>query len=220
MSERPAPDGWANRVGGPRLAPARRTTGVAGIGLLARRLRALITIGLLLSAVPAAGAAPAASPDRQGGYVSSFELTGAVARPRQYTLADLQRLPAIYVASRCLVEGTSQLADHAYKGVPLWTLVAEAQLTIPEVKADPPLRGYVVAIASDGFPAIVPLVEIDPAYNRRDVIVAYERDGQLLDPSLGMAQLVVPGDATCARNVFWLARLEVRYVDPATTTGR
>ncbi|SRR5579884_1620094 len=183
-----------------------------GLGLVRARRLALAAVALLAGAT--APAAPlAAAPAHQSGYVPSFEVAGAVAQPGRYTLADLQRLPAIYVASHCLVEGTSVLDEHAYKGVPLWTLLAAAQPTIPAAGADPSLRGYVVATASDGFSAIIPLVEIDPAYNRRDVIVAYERDGELLDPSLGMAQLVVPGDVSCARNVFWLARLEVRYVD-------
>jgi hypothetical protein len=162
---------------------------------------------------------PAALMASEGGYSPSFDVTGAVVRPRRYTLADLQSLPPVTVASRCVVEGTSELADHSYKGVLLWTLVAEAQLAIPPADADPALRGYVFAVATDGFPAILPLVEIDPTYNHRDVIVAYERDGQPLDESLGMAQLVVPDDPSCARNVFWLAHLEVRYVAPLASAS-
>ena len=171
-------------------------------------------MGTMVHAAP-----PAAPTASQEGYSPSFDVTGAVVRPRRYALPDLQVLPAVSVTSRCVVEGTAVLADHGYKGVLLWTLVAEAQLAIPQADADPALRGYVVAIATDGFPAIIPLVEIDPTYNGRDVIVAYERDGQPLDESLGMAQIVVPDDPSCARNVFWLARLEVRYVEPVASTS-
>ena len=43
---------------------------------------------------PRAGAAMPPDEGQPGGYSPSFELTGAVLRPRTYTLADLQRLPA------------------------------------------------------------------------------------------------------------------------------
>jgi DMSO/TMAO reductase YedYZ molybdopterin-dependent catalytic subunit len=172
-------------------------------------------------AAPLAQAAPLATElDQRGGYVSSLEVAGAVTRPRSYSLEELRALPFVDVTHRCLVGASSRIEDHGYRGVLLWSLLAEAGIERVGGPSPQSVRSYVVATASDGFEAIVTLSEIDPLFDRREVVVAYERDGQLLDQSLGMAQLVVPTDTSCERDVFWLMRLEVRHIDSPPRTGR
>ena len=170
---------------------------------------------MLVCAVIAAGAAtsrPARS-RQAGGYSPSFKVAGTVARPAVYTLDALRVLPSVIVAHRCVSETTHKVQDHSYRGVPLWSLIAEARPVDASGEPLDSLVSYLVATASDGFPTIIALAEIDPELNGRRVIVAYERDGELLDESRDMAMLVVPEDASCAREIFWLARLEVRSVD-------
>jgi hypothetical protein len=65
---------------------------------------------------PAGGAQAA-----QSGYAPTFEVTGAVARPRSYTLDDLRRLPAIDVIHQGVLGGTHAWQGHAYRGVLLWS---------------------------------------------------------------------------------------------------
>lgn len=169
----------------------------------ALRLLLLVTLALAGGTSAARGAQ-----SEQGGYAPSFEITGAVRQPCSYELADLQRLPAIDVIHSCINENTHALQSHAYRGVLLWTLLVEAQPALP----GDALGGYLAVSASDGFEVVLALAEIDPAYDRREVIVAYERDGTLLDETLGMAMLVVPDDRTCGRDVFWLTRLDLRHL--------
>jgi len=147
-------------------------------------------------------------------------VAGAVARPRSYTLADLQRLPAIEVIHQCVVGGTHTLRVHAYRGVLLWSLLADAGIAVPPGPAPASLRSYVVAEGSDGFAVVIALAELDPEFNRREAIVAYERDGQPLDQTLGMAQTIVPSDLNCERDVYHLARLEVRELNSPPGGGR
>jgi DMSO/TMAO reductase YedYZ molybdopterin-dependent catalytic subunit len=189
--------------------------------------RWLVLLSALLAASP--GGAVADSPAdaiaagtgaAQSGYVPSFEVAGAVTRPRSYTLADLQQLPAIDVIHHCVLGDTHALQAHAYRGVLLWSLLAEAGIVVPPGPAPASLRSYVVAEGSDGFAVLIALAELDPEFNRRDVIVAYERDGQPLDQTLGMAQTIVPTDLTCERDVYHLARLEVRELNSPPRGGR
>ena len=193
----------------------------------ARRWLVLVLLGVLLAASPGgavvraevAGLAARALP-AQNGYAPSFEVAGAVARPRRYTLADLQRLPAIDVIHHCVVGDTHALRAYAYRGVLLWSLLADAGIALPPGPAPASLRSYVVAAGSDDYDVLIALAELDPEFNRRDVIVAYARDGELLDETHGMAQVIVPSDLTCERDVYHLARLEVRELNSPPGSGR
>ena len=109
---------------------------------------------------------------------------------------------------------------HAYRGVLLWSLLADAGIALPPGPADASLRSYVVAGGSDDYDVGIALAELDPEFNRRDTIVAYARDGQLLDETRGMAQVVVASDLTCERDVYHLARLEVRALNSPPGGGR
>jgi hypothetical protein len=178
----------------------------------------LLVLGVLFVGVmlARAGSEAAAQPAAPGGYAPEFELTGAVHSPRQYLLADLQGRPAVWAAHRCIDSDTGRLRDHAFRGVPLWDLLTEAGIAIPTGVSMLPaasLRASLVATGSDGYEAVIALAEIDPAVNGRRAVVAYERDGQLLGEDVGMAMLVLPDDRTCDRDVFWLTRLEVRFID-------
>ena len=172
--------------------------------------------GLLLLvyalSLPSDGSIAAQTP-APGGFSPSFQITGTVAMPALHTLETLKQFPAQVVAHCCIDEKTGRVVDHGYRGVLLWTLIAAAQPVNPNGGAPDSLRSYVLATDPTGFPGIIAMAEVDPALNGRRVIVAFERDGELLDQSLGMAMLVVPDDLTCARDVYWLARLEARYIE-------
>jgi hypothetical protein len=63
------------------------------------------------------------------------------------------------------------------------------------------LRWYAVVTGTDGYQAVIAWGEIDPGFEGKPVLLAYEQDGQLLGPSDGMARLVVPGDQRGGRYV-------------------
>ena len=181
--------------------------------LLLRLVVIVAGIGVLLART---GADAAAQPAGPGGYAPLVELAGAVHTQRQLTLADLQARPAVWATHRCFDSDSGRVRDHAFRGVPLWNLLTEAGLAVPPGVSTVPaasLRASLIATGSDGYRALIALAEIDPAINGRPAVLAYERDGELLGADAGMAMLVLPDDPTCDRDVFWLTRLEVRFID-------
>jgi DMSO/TMAO reductase YedYZ molybdopterin-dependent catalytic subunit len=160
----------------------------------------------------AAGIAPAQTPGT-GGYSPSFHITGAVQRQMTFDLTALVHRPSKLVAHRCYSTDTLKIEDRVYRGIPLWTLLTEAGLSPSPGPSFPSLRGYVVVTGSDGYEVLLPLADIDPEFEGREVIVAYAADGDFLDETRGMARLVIASDRTCMRGVWWLATIEVRYID-------
>ena len=141
-----------------------------------------------------------------GGPSSQLNLTGLVSNPSLYNLSRLQTLPSAtetvtYRAGSSTVTGT-------FTGVPLWTLLSNAGLiTNPDIKNDL-LGKYLVATGSDGYKAVIALGEISPRFGNKDVLVAYNVNGQGLGAD-GFARLVVPGDTLGGRYVSNLIGLEV-----------
>lgn len=141
-----------------------------------------------------------------GGTSSQFALAGLVSNPALYTLSTLQALPSAtetvtYRAGSSTVTGT-------FTGVSLWTLLSNAGLiTNPDIKNDL-LGKYLVATGSDGYKAVIALGEISPRFGNKDVLVAYNVNGQGLGAD-GFARLVVPGDTFGGRYVSNLIGLEV-----------
>lgn len=194
------------------------------------RVRLALLLGLLVVAGPrfdlgALAAALPAPPTRAaaqvGGYSPSFELVGEVERPRRFTLDDLQRLRATEYTNVWTDDpdgGASTTAT--FRGVLLWDLIREAGVKNLTGHPEDAARKYVVLVGADGFQAIVSLGEIHPALSGQQVLIAYARDGALLDQRRGMAQVVVPGDKTSMRAVYWLARVEVRDADTVPLRGK
>jgi DMSO/TMAO reductase YedYZ molybdopterin-dependent catalytic subunit len=119
--------------------------------------------------------------------------------PRTYTLADLQTLPAESMDPVAL-DGT-QMAGHTYRGVRLYDLLQAAGPRFDRTRNNDSLRWYVVVTGRDGYQAVIAWGEIDPGFEGKAVLLAYEQDGQPLGPADGMARLVVPGDQRGGRYV-------------------
>jgi DMSO/TMAO reductase YedYZ molybdopterin-dependent catalytic subunit len=106
--------------------------------------------------------------------------------------------------------------DGTYRGVRLVDLLAEAQLL-----DDAPLalrRTYVVAVATDGYPAVFSWGELFNTAVGRGVIVATDRDAVPLREGEGRLALVSLADTRPGpRHVKWLARIEVRRIPEGAT---
>lgn len=72
------------------------------------------------------------------------------------------------------------------------------------------LRWYVTVAATDAYEAVVAWGEIDPGFEGKRVLVAFEEDGRLLGEEDGMARLVVPGDQRGGRYVSNIVSIAVR----------
>jgi hypothetical protein len=106
--------------------------------------------------------------------------------------------------------------DGTYRGVRLVDLLAEAQLL-----DDAPLalrRTYVVAVATDGYPAVFSWGELFNTAVGRGVIVATDRDAVPLREGEGRFALVSLADVRPGpRHLKWLARIEVRRIPEGAT---
>jgi DMSO/TMAO reductase YedYZ molybdopterin-dependent catalytic subunit len=144
-----------------------------------------------VSATPTAG--------ESGGFSPSFSIGGMVASPATFALADLQAMPSQTVN----VQFTSGagLEQHTYQGVPLYALLIAAGPQFNPSQKNDRLSWYVSVRAIDGYQAVIAWGELDPGGEAKNVLVAYEADGQMLGPGDGMARLVVPGDVMGGRYV-------------------
>lgn len=132
-------------------------------------------------------------------FSPSVEVRGLVSAPRTYMLADLQALPAEEVVFE--VSESGEVQEHNFRGVSLHSLLMATGLPPGPPRAGDPLRFYAVIGGTDGYQVVVAWGEIAPGFEDKHVLVAYERDGQLLDEQEGMARLIVPGDRRGGRSV-------------------
>jgi Oxidoreductase molybdopterin binding domain len=102
---------------------------------------------------------------------------------------------------------TSHGADQAtYTGALLWSLL-QRQGILPN---DPTarVRRTVVVTGRDGYVAVLALAEIDPEFEGKPVLLAFQRDNQPLPDN--ELRLVVPGDHRGGRSVRGVARIELQ----------
>jgi hypothetical protein len=141
--------------------------------------------------------APAFAQQRR--YSSTFSVSGAVANPASYTLADLQALPSQEVTVSFLSDTQSQ--QHVYKSVPLYTILQAARPNVDPYRNNDALDLLVRVSATDDYQIVIGWGEFDPGFGNKAILVAYEDNGQLLGDADGMARLVVPGDIRGGRYV-------------------
>ena len=144
--------------------------------------------GLLLAAVPA---------------LADVLVDGQVRQPHPWTLAELK---ALAPASAEVAYMTGHGEEHGrFTGVPLWTLLGEAKLA-DEAGKMPGLRHSVLVTGRDGYSVMLSFGEVDPEFEGKAVLLAWQRDGKDLETP----QLVVPGDKRGGRYVHDVVRIEVK----------
>jgi DMSO/TMAO reductase YedYZ molybdopterin-dependent catalytic subunit len=147
--------------------------------------------------------APVAAQEAAPGVPSiSVKLDGAVKAPATYSMADLAALP---VAGITLTIQGHDAASGNWKGVPLMALLEKAG-TVEEKGHGAYLQHVIIARGTDGYGAAIAIGEIEPKFEGKQVIVAYQKDGAPL-PSL---RLIIPGDTHAGRDVRDLAELTVK----------
>jgi DMSO/TMAO reductase YedYZ molybdopterin-dependent catalytic subunit len=156
-----------------------------------------------LSLISIAATATAEPPD-----VTTIAVTGAVERPRQWTVAELAQQPQT-VETVFLHTGHGPLTG-SFSGVLLWSLLDQAGVkTDPKAKNDI-IRHAVVVTGRDGYSAVLSLGEIAPELGGDQAIVAVTRDGKPLDAKEAPARLIIPGDKAAGRSVEGIATIEVK----------
>jgi len=147
--------------------------------------------------------APAWGQEAPSGIAStSVKLDGAVKAPATYSMAELAALPSAGVT--LMIKG-HDAASGSWKGVPLMALIEKVG-TVEEKGHGAYLQHVIIARGTDGYGAAIAIGEIDPKFEGKQAIVAYQKDEMAL-PSL---RLVVPGDTHAGRDVRDLAEMTVK----------
>ncbi|MEH2297868.1 MAG: hypothetical protein V7K88_02035 [Nostoc sp.] len=155
-----------------------------------------------------------------GGFSQSFRLGGELKNPTTYNLQNLRNLrdalkkqnPPVVTEITVSFQTGSGPRTETYYGVPLWELInnpkAGGGLKPGNSGLNPKnslLRQYVLVEATDCYGAVVAIGEIQPSFEGKTVLIAFEKKGpngkvvSLIDE--GFARLVVPGDKAGGRYV-------------------
>lgn len=127
-----------------------------------------------------------------------------VAQSHPVALADVAQLPPITLHIAFQTEHGPEQAD--YTGALLWTVLDRAGVLGTDPKAR--LTRELIVTGRDGYAVSLSLAELDPAFEGKQVLLAYVRDGKPMGK--GELRLVVPGDQHGGRSVRDVVRIEIR----------
>lgn len=170
-----------------------------------RRLLPALTAPLLaaLALWPAISPALARDPVALTGYGREIALSAEA----------LRALPAETLTVAYL---TSKGPERArFTGPRLWDILA-AQGLVDADRHGALLRTLVVVTAGDGYTLVLSAGDLAPELGDAPVLLAHAREGEAIAPARA-PRLVVPGDRRGARQVFDVARIEVRVIDAASS---
>jgi molybdate transport system substrate-binding protein len=143
-----------------------------------------------------------------GGPSSSFAVSGLVASPMTFTVADLQKLPNTTVTVTLRTDKGTQ-GIYSYTGPLLYTVLDKAGFVPNTSFKNDLLRQFVTVGATDNYQVSVSLAEIAPTFGRARVILAYLRNGRPLSAAEGAIRLIVPGDFLAGR---WVSNVNTVVV--------
>lgn len=134
-----------------------------------------------------------------------FRVVGQVADRLRLHVDDLKAYP-VHTVDVTFQAGTAT-QQHHYVGALLTDVLATAQPRFdPTIKNDQ-LNFWVSATGSDDYSALVAYGEIDPGFGARQVLLAYQEDGN--DLCTSGPRLVVPGDVKGGRYVSNVVKVRV-----------
>lgn len=96
-----------------------------------------------------------------------------------------------------------------WQGVALADVLREAGVPMDKSLRGAHLAKYVRITASDGYPVVFGLAELDADFGKTEVLLVDRHEGQPLAKEDGPCRLVVPGDARAGRWVRNVVRIEV-----------
>jgi len=143
-------------------------------------------------------AQPSAEPDAR------LVVAGAVPKPLELTVQDLEKLPRQAVRAR-----EHDGSEVEFEGVPLFEVLKAAGVTFGADLRGPALADYLVVEAADGYRVVFALPELDPASTDRPVILADRRAGRPLEKREGPLRIVMPGEKRHSRWVRQVVALKV-----------
>jgi len=114
--------------------------------------------------------------------------------PIAYSPTQFRTLPHVEIK----LHNAHNNADETYSGVPLATLLAQANVPLGKELRGEALTSYLLASGSDGYSVLLSLAEVDPNFHAGQVLVADTGNGQPLGDH-GPFELIVSDDKRPAR---------------------
>jgi hypothetical protein len=162
---------------------------------------AIVTLALLFSAL-----APAMPGAKHQERKSNFRLEGAIEKSGDWTP---DRLAQEFAGDLKTVSYSLKGAKGEARCIPLLSLVQAARPRLNAKVKNHQLAFVVIARADDGYTVAFSLGELLPAYGKREVWIARDRDGKPLSDKEGPVQLLVPEDEKPSRWVHSVSRITV-----------
>lgn len=160
----------------------------------------------------ATDAAPAATPETAAETSAALPppgtvlLTGDLTRSGEVTGEQLATMPQ--QTAQVMFRTGKGPEQHTEIGVPLSTLIPPDALATKDGVKNDLLAFAVLAIASDGYAALVAYGEVSPDFGNRGILLAVSEDGAALE----RPRLVVPGDVKGGRYVTDVVELRVARI--------
>jgi hypothetical protein len=119
------------------------------------------------------------------------------------TKPDIESLP------RTEVTTTTSDGSKTFAGVLLRILLERAGIGLGESLRGKRLASCLLIEATDGYRVVVALPEIDPAFNDKQIFLAYSKNGKPLDEKEGPYRIITPDEKRMARWVRQVTTLKI-----------
>jgi hypothetical protein len=104
--------------------------------------------------------------------------------------------------------GTTATAA-TFEGVPLEAVLEKAGVEFGETLKGKRLASCLLVEAADGYRVVIALPELDPAFNSKQIVLAFLKDGKPLDEKEGPYRVVIPDEKRMARWVRQVTALKI-----------
>jgi hypothetical protein len=145
---------------------------------------------------------PAAGEPAQPGELLTVRVDG---RDRVLSSTDLAKVTRH--DERIIAEGTGETAT--VSGIRLWDLLQVAGVPSSEASGRQRAVMMIKLTGADGQSAALALVEVDPSFSTRNVLVADRRNGKPLNAAEGPWRVFIPTDLRHARWIRGLVLIDV-----------
>lgn len=162
-------------------------------------MRCLAIVGLVSAVVLAFAANVFSGPATH----VALTVSGVVTATNEYTLEQLQQLPAVTITAR------DHGKDAQFTGVAMDELLRRAGAPLGEQLHRKELVKGVIVRAIDHYEVLFSLAELDPATGGRRAVLAWSCNGAPLPASQAPLRLVVPDDKRPTRWVRQVCGIEV-----------
>jgi hypothetical protein len=143
------------------------------------------------------------------GIASCQQLTVRAENGKQTTLTrtDIEALPHVKVTS------TASGASMTFEGASLKSVLERGGVGFGQVMKGKQLASCLLVEAADGYRVVIALPEIDEAFNDKQFVLAFLKDGKPLDEKEGPYRIVIPDEKRMARWVRQVTALKIAAVE-------